>query len=112
MKNRDTIMNIRIYDRKKRKMVVIGVVKDGIFSKKVIPKKHLMRIYNAYGIQEEAFDILKNLDVHTVHILTPKKTFVSGLEDWFSSHVILTKHGHGQQRFLPLRYMEQNEKAK
>ena len=77
-----------------------------IFSKFVNPKKHLFRIYNAYGIQKDVFD--KYLKGNLGKIVITEKgggVLESKISKW-EEYGIVSNFGNGEQVFLPLRYMK------
>ena len=83
-----------------KKGQVIGTLREGIFRKVVHKERHLMKIYNAWGIDYDALVTLKNAHCEEIRIKDvdedvvykiPFKTFFE------QSHV--ADHGDGQQAF-------------
>ena len=98
---------VKIYDPQKRKNITIGKIVGDDFYKKVDPKKHLMRIMNAYGIQEEAIKILIDNEVKTIIIDEPNRRWTSSIDEWLRPGIKIREYKHGKQRFLPLKYMKE-----
>jgi hypothetical protein len=94
---------IKVYDQKKEKEVTAGLY-DGVVFTKMAKEKHFMRMFNGYGIQEEALQKLKELGCQRVIIKTNNDgNYYSLLDDWFQCEV--RQFGNGQQRFLDRRFM-------
>lgn len=72
-----------------------------VFVKSVNPEKHKLRIFDAYGIQEEVFEKLK---VDTIWIKEPTRTLSTSYENWKSTGVV-RDFGDGKQRFLSVKHM-------
>ncbi len=69
------------------------------------PKVHYMRVVQGYGIQADVYIkcIPRDLDIV---IKTPDKTYRSNIKDWVE-HGKTADYGHGPQRFLSLKYMQE-----
>lgn len=89
---------------------VIGEVIGNTFHKVVDKKKHYMRMFDAYGIQEEVFDSLleEYPNVNKVVIVEKGgKSYYSQLSDWLNVGFV-REFGYGKQRFLPIKHCLDN----
>lgn len=74
------------------------------YMKRVNSKKHLMKIYNAYGIQKELFDKhLKEGDKVVIDEKDNERYLVSNVEDWIEYDFV--KDHDGEQIFYPVDKM-------
>lgn len=94
-------MKILTYDPKKKKQILAGHYRDGIFVKRVT-SKHFMQKFQAYGIQEVVYQRLREEGCKLIVFLAGASTLVSKIADWEKMKVL--DFGHGKQRFLPIRY--------
>lgn len=111
MEHHTGILLSKIMDYHNTKGQIIGRMRDGIFRKLVNKKKHLMRIYNAWGIQyavvqqikDECTEIrIKDISDESVYSI-PFKDFMS------KAHV--EDHGDGMQAFCELEHFAKHEKT-
>jgi len=98
-------MILRTFDKKKKCEIVAGEIVDDVFVKKVDPKKHLMKMFNAYGIQEHVIQRLVATKVQDISIVEPSRVLTSKLSDWLSPNIKVMDYGSGKQRFLPVTKM-------
>lgn len=87
---------------KNQKGQVIGTFKEGIFRKIVNRDKHLMRIYDAWGIQYDVVSELHKLGCTEIRIRETKENVVYTIPfaDFFSKSQV-SNFGDGQQAFCP-----------
>jgi hypothetical protein len=93
----------------------IGTLNGNIFSKEVVKSKHLFRVLNAWGIDE---DVLKKLPadakiiIHELEEDTLNKATKKDYKDYGEYfHFKDQKEDHAVQRFLPLsRFMVEKPK--
>jgi len=84
---------------------IIGTIDGKIFRKFVVPSKHKMRVFDAYGIQKIAFDhCIKKLDA--VIIEEQDGDILSSVVQLWIDKGIVGNYGDGEQIFLPVRLME------
>jgi hypothetical protein len=86
-------------------------MRNGIYLKKVIRSKHLMRMFMAYGIDKDVFDILEG-ECTEIRI---KETdtgnyFRIPYKLWKDNQII--KDFDGKQSFFPLRKLSEAVKEK
>jgi hypothetical protein len=86
------------------KSLLVGKFKDGIYRRHADSKKHKMKLYDAYGIDEHIIRDLKERNCTEVRIkeLDTNKILSSTFSDWLQ-HGIVADHD-SVQRFLPLKY--------
>lgn len=97
-------MKITTYDPKKRKVVLAGDLEADVFTKKV-SSKHFMKLFQAYGIQEDVIHKLKEQNCKTIRLVTPTQTYEASLNIWLLPHIKVMDYGHGKQRFLGVKDM-------
>ena len=97
-------MKLNTFDPHKKKIVKIGVIKDGILYKKVKPE-HFFRLANAYGIQYDAFNEIINQVKKIVIMEQNGNNWESIPEDWFINGKV-SDYGYGKQIFLSLKFMK------
>ena len=95
---------VMIYDKKKRRHVKAGLLKDRAFYKSVDPTRHYMRMYNGYGIQEEALVALDGF-CDLIVINDGKEIRCCSYADWINNQTY-ADHGHGKQWFFNWNLME------
>lgn len=106
-------LTLKIMDGRGRS-VAIGTLRKKsdkkYFHKKVTRSKHLMRMFEAYGIQKEAFNkYLRGKDITIViEEQDTSDTFLSHVRDW-EEHASYQNYGHGRQMFLSIKYMKKWE---
>lgn len=86
---------------------VIGTLKEGIFRKVVNRERHLMKIYDAWGVQYDVLTDLKKQGCTEIRIKETKENVVYRIsfQDFFEkSHV--SDFGDGQQAFCPRQFFE------
>jgi len=98
-------MKLYTFDPKKQKEVLSGYLEGTIFVKKV-KKSHFHIKYQAYAIQTEIIKKLLELQIDTVKLEGKKKTYLVSLDTWIEKS-ILNDFGHGEQFFLPIKYMKE-----
>lgn len=86
----------------------IGTVLGDVFTKRVSPGKHQLRMFPAYGLSVEALFDLMGLEVKTIKIIEKGgNTLKSSLDDWLAPDIKkMTLGGHDLQAFLPIDRME------
>ena len=92
------------------KSQLIGVLSDkGNFKKKVDSRKHKMKIYNAYGIDERVVNKLKEYGCLNIGIFEmDTNTFFTTDFSNFLNNSFVKDHGEGKQAFLELKYWNSN----
>ena len=102
---------MRIFDPRKQRYVRIGHYdkESGVFTKRVQPH-HLLKMYDAYGIQDEAIDALNTSGCLTIRIVETETdtTLVSPFMKWY--RLPTRDYGHGPQRFLCRKDMVVHDK--
>ena len=95
-----------VFDPAKQKLALCGYVDGNAFIRDVVSYKHFMQIVGGYGIQELAFTELQKRDIKNVMLRETDtgKNWYSKLGDWVD-HGKVADYGHGQQRFLSMKYM-------
>lgn len=96
--------DVYIYDEAKRRRVKIGTIRGHVYFKVVKPG-HFFRLYQAYAIQKHTLFDLKRKGVKTIQIITAREVYESNLEAWLSDNAIIKEFGHGDQVFLPIKFM-------
>ena len=95
------------FDPKKCKAILAGYYfHNGKYYLKLVANKHFMIREQGYGIQEDVIEILKVKECQKVIIQTPATKLKSKFETWLKVGVV-KDYGHGKQRFLPVKEMEQ-----
>lgn len=99
---------MQIYKNQRGK--VIGVASAGIFSKKVKRSKHLLRKWDAYGIDKSILDELVSNGVQKVLIYETEdnKEYLTTVKE-FAERGIEADFGHSPQIFLPLVYFNKDK---
>ena len=100
-------VKITAFDPRKGSHVLVGVLKNGVFTKHVTAK-HFMRIVGGYGIQELAFQELLEAKCQTVIIINETESYVSPIQNWIE-HGKVMNFNSGNQRFLSLKYMQKKK---
>lgn len=85
-------------------MKLLGVLDCGIFKKNVRPKNHLMKIYDAYGIDEKVFNSLKGRCDKIVFHEHGGDTLSISYEQ-AAACSMLKQFGHGMQYFIKRQFM-------
>ena len=104
-------MKILTYDIKKSKLVKAG---DYDYTtrtfRKVVSSRHLMKMFEAYAIQENVIEQLKERSCEKIILKTPTRTLESSFLDWLSQDIKVMDFGHGKQRFFPINRMYEKKK--
>ena len=98
-------MKLFTVDTKKKKSVFVGnILGDTLY--KEVENKHLMRVVEGYGIQENTMRTLHEKGVRRIIIknIETGKELSSSLDAW-NINGRVADYGHGKQRFLSLKYM-------
>jgi len=95
---------VMIWDKKKGKQTKAGDFNDGVFYKNVDPKRHYMRMYSGYGIQEEALLALRG-HCQLIVINDGNEIRCCSFDDWVNNNTF-ADHGHGVQWFYNWDLME------
>lgn len=75
----------------------VGILKDGVFRKKIDMAKHFMRKNRSFGID---FDTFQELDPNTkIELVSRDKTYSATWLD-FATWGTIENFGHGRQIFL------------
>ena len=82
----------------------IGELRDGIYVKRVNPKKHFMKIYQGYGISELTLRDLKLNGCVEIRLNTGDDIYRISVEE-FEKHQIKANYDDAQV-FCPLKYFE------
>ena len=95
-------MQIKIYDFKKGRSVLAGTLSGNVFTKRVNPAKHKMRVMDGYGIEEDvfakhAFDIVR-IEEQGGNIYESPRSI------WDIQYA--KDYGHGKQKFLSVKDMQ------
>lgn len=95
------------FDPRKRKKVLVGKIIGDTLFRKMVKRKHFMKVVDGYGIQEQAMVELLRRGVQKVIIIETdtKRRWKSRIQDWIKHGKVADYSGHGKQRFLSLRYM-------
>lgn len=98
-------MELFIFDPAKKKQVLCGHIIDKTFTRVVKPE-HYMNVVKGYGIQEVAFQEIKDRGVTTIVLLEEAtgKKYTSSIEKWLEKGRV-ADYGHGKQRFISLKYI-------
>lgn len=80
----------------------VGELRNGIYLKRVNPKKHFMKIYQGYGISESIFKELKQNDCKEIRLSTGDELYKITIED-FELHSIRANY-EDPQVFCPLKW--------
>jgi len=82
---------------------MIGKTSDGIFSKRVKKSKHLLRKWDAWGIDKTVLDTIvrEGLQDIVIHELEENIVYKVSVKD-FVEKGILADFGHSNQIFLPI----------
>ncbi len=92
-------ITIPAYDTKKNKKIFTGIFDSDLlrFTKKVKPNHYMIK-EQGYGLQEDAFQYLKELGCETVRIISKTKTEDFQFE--CLNNLTIRDYGHGKQRFF------------
>jgi hypothetical protein len=84
---------------------MIGKTSDGIFSKKVKKSKHLLRKWDAWGIDKALLDTLVKEGIQDIVIRETEENinYSISVKD-FAEKGIQADFGHSEQIFLPIAY--------
>lgn len=94
------------YDPRKSKMVHAGDV-IGLTYVKVVNQKMFMRVVNGWGIQQEVFEALAELDVENINIKDLDNQCIwTTTYDTYKEHSKAADYGNGKQVFLSMKYYE------
>lgn len=87
--------------------IVGHLFEDKIYRRQADSKKHKMKIYDGYGIEEEIIQDLKERGCVEVRIkeLDTGRLLKTPFSEWLE-HGIVADHG-SVQRFLPLKHFEE-----
>ncbi len=89
----------------------VGEMREGVYVKRVDPKKHFMKIYQGYGISASVFNELILDGLKEIRINTGDDLYRISLED-FQQHMIKANYEDAQV-FCPLKWFEsKNSKQK
>jgi len=100
-------MMMQTKDPTKTIPVTVGEVIGTTFVKYVDSGKHKLRMFPAYGIQKDVFDVLPSVGVDTIIIHEDhKRTYRISWEVWNTKSVV-KNIGNGDQCFLSMKYMEE-----
>jgi hypothetical protein len=91
---------MRIFDPRKQKYVRIGHYDNDtrVFTKRVQPQ-HLLKLYDAYGLQDDAIEQLNVSGCLTIRIVEEDgRVLESPFMRWYRLPV--RDYGHGPQKFL------------
>ena len=85
-----------------------GRLVDGIYRKKVVRSKHLMRMFNGYGIDNHIVEELEKENCKEIRILETDTGVVwhTALKDFVEN--MIKKSFDGLQCFLPNKYWQQD----
>jgi hypothetical protein len=99
-------MTILTFDEKKMKQVKAGELVDGVFTKEVLSKKHLIKIYNGYAIQ---LDVVSKLQggCKKIIIVADKKVHYEIDFDTFMRKALKINLGHGYQYCIQCKSMKE-----
>ena len=100
-------MKVLSYDPRKGKVVKVGMLDRGVFVKEV-KAKHFMKLTQGYGIQDDAFQQLKEHKCKLVVFKTPTSVLVSQFNDWLAPDIKVLDFGSGKQRFFPVKRMKKH----
>lgn len=94
-------MNHKEFYNNKKKLIGVVSGTDNIFRKKVQGSKHLMKIFNAWGIDESILKELKEMKVETIRIkdMETNTVYQSTVDKFFEKGI--TRNYAGVQVFLP-----------
>lgn len=92
------------FDPRKRKQISCGMVSGRDFIKKVKSNKHLLRIYNGYALQEDAFNEIKKQCDRIIINEDDHKRYEISIED-FLKNAISFNAGHGKQLVIQISKM-------
>jgi hypothetical protein len=98
-------MNINVFDRGKGQMVYCGYTEGKRFIKEAKTKNYMI-VMDGYGIQEDVFPKLLELQVEDIKILETdtRKIYLASLAKWMLNGIV-RDFGHGKQRFLEMSEM-------
>lgn len=86
---------------------IIGTIADGVFSKRVCKSKHFCRMFNAWGVQEDAIPDLKQHKCKRIKVIdTESDTIYTCSFEAFLHYGIRKDLGSGVQIFLPVKYWQ------
>jgi len=92
-------MNKIYYNYKKQP---VGELRNGIYVKRVDPKKHFMRNYQGYGISLSIFEELKKDGCNEIRINTGEDLYKISIED-FEAHSVKANY-EDPQIFCALKW--------
>lgn len=104
-------MKLYTHDPKKNKKVLCGEIVGNALFRWVKPQ-HFMRINQAYGIQEIAFQeiVLKGIEIIILKEEGTNKNWEAPTSTWLQ-HGSVQDYGHGKQRFLSMKYQKARKNA-
>ena len=91
-------MNIMVKDK------IIGVLDSGIFTKKVKESKHLFRVLDAWGIDEQSFKKLTDETTIRICDIETGTTYEVSKREFSSNMTSRNYPPFGKQVFLPRKY--------
>ena len=104
--------NVYSFDPKKNKRIVAGMYDSdaNVYSKGVNKGIHFMKIVDGYGIQEDIYEsvVKRQSKVQIFEISAAgRKVLTSSYLDW-NTQGKTADYGHGKQRFLSVKYMQES----
>ncbi len=102
------------YDPKNNRKILAGWIDEdkAIFFKEVTKSKHLLRVANAYAIQKDVFDKLKDEVAYVVILEKDTGMAYQASMEYWKTMGRDWEHGHGKQRILSVTYMYEFDKKK
>jgi len=102
-------MQVHTTDPAKAFPVTVGEVIGNCFVKTVVSSKHKLRIFPAYGIQEDVFNKLPDFGVSTIVINEDHVRSYQIAWDKWKEHAVVRDFGNGKQSFLSMKYIEEGK---
>ena len=100
---------VKIYVKKSGKKV--GEIRDDVFYKNVNTKKHLMKVLDAWGIDNEIFEsLLTRVKEIVIFDRDTKTTFRTTPTDMKKNGIYKEFKPYGKQIFLPIKFFKIDEK--
>lgn len=85
----------------------VGELLDGVYRKVVNREKHLMRIFNGYGIDSSILERIIEEGCREIRVKeTDTGNILSTTPESFMENGVGRDFGDGSQVFLPLKYFE------
>lgn len=98
---------IKTHDPNKQEEVLCGEVISNVFYRHVGPE-HYMRKIKGYGIQDEAFHQIENVDTILIIQKDTGEVFSSTPQTWKEKGKVMD-FGHGKQVFLSTSHMKKDK---